>query len=648
MPSLLEHLNALLAERDAATSLAVPIGGSPDDAEAAIGPALARIIDGLATLASDERGAGLVRHLIDRHSGPGPDELDDHLERAPTESGNVILDRVFDAERGLVVIGLASALGMAPSLIGRLLPVLAPLVTAELSIRRSADDLDEAQVAELLRWDQRAIAQAGLLDGTTFDARRLTAPKMQRQDRAVNRDTPARHSTTTIDLDLPGRSAAGGNLAMLETTGEDTATSTVAEHAPSTAPPVEDRNPDGVDDDGADERGTDDGSADGGRADGSDGEPGAPTVEAIAPAPDAETVDEDPGVSSAIDEVDLIVAPVETDGVDEAKVAALAWLGWAVGAVVLVLLLAWVLSTCGAATEDDQAVTVINVGGAGEPTATPAGSAAARASTPAAPAASESDSPTQTTIADPSASSADQDGDGPSGATGSVTEAELQGAVDAILRDSGVTGVVDRGRVTLTGTVVDAETRDWLEANVSVLLGVAAIDNQILITPASSTAPATTAPSSPTTPSTASTPSTTATPSDPNPTTAATPVTEASSTSAGTTLNELLTLDPVTFASGSPELTNAGRAVVDVVAAHLLANPGSAIEIGGHTDSDGDEDANLELSRERALAIRTHLIEAGVAAERLTATGYGEAEPAVPNDSLDNKAINRRIVFTVR
>ncbi len=79
MPSLLEHLNALLADRDAATSLAVPIGGSSDDAEAAIGPALARIIDGLASLAADERGAGLVRHLVDRHGGPSLDELDEHL-----------------------------------------------------------------------------------------------------------------------------------------------------------------------------------------------------------------------------------------------------------------------------------------------------------------------------------------------------------------------------------------------------------------------------------------------------------------------------------------------------------------------------------------------------------------------------------------
>ncbi len=684
MPSLLEQLNALLTDRDAATALAVPIGGSPDEAEAAIGPALARIIDGLAALAADERGAGLVRHLVDRHGGPSLDELDDHLEQAPTDVGNVILDRVFGAERGLVVIGLASALGMAPSLIGRLLPVLAPLVTAELSRRRAADDLDEGEMAELLRWDQRAIAQAGLLDGTTFDARRLSAARMQRQAGALNRDTPSRRGTTTIDLDLPGRSARGGSLAMLETAGDDATTSFVGEGGDATSAatlPVEDRqrsdgDEGGVDgwdeepsepspEDPVDEADVDDTVVEDTVVEDTASEETvldeAVTDDAVAEddglAEDAGTAEDaaateppvaaDDPAEDQTGDVELLVVP--TDGEpDEARVAALAWLGWAVGAVVLVLLLAWVLSTCGAATEDDQAVTVINVGGEGDSMATPANSATARATTPAAPAVSESNASPSTTV-DPSASLTDEAADGLSGATGSVTEAELQGAVNAILRDSGVTGVVDGGRVSLTGTVDDAETRDWLEANVSVLLGVSAIDNQVLIgpasstvttassTPASSTAPATTAPTDAAASSSAST------------STSAPTATQASAeaTTAGT-LNELLSLDPVTFASGSPELTSAGRAVVDLVATHLLANPESVIEIGGHTDSDGDEAANLELSRERAEAVRTHLIEAGVAGDRLTATGYGEAEPAVPNDSLDNKAINRRIVFTIR
>ncbi|MEL6986107.1 MAG: DUF937 domain-containing protein, partial [Actinomycetota bacterium] len=140
MPSLLENLNVLLADREVVVSLAARIGGSEADAESAVGPALARIIDGLAALAADE--AGTVRYLIDRHGTAVPGDLADHLAEMRTTSGNVILDRVFGAERGLVVIGLASGLGLAPSLVGRLLPLLAPIVAAEVANRRQAEDLD--------------------------------------------------------------------------------------------------------------------------------------------------------------------------------------------------------------------------------------------------------------------------------------------------------------------------------------------------------------------------------------------------------------------------------------------------------------------------------------------------------------------------
>ncbi|MEL6984599.1 MAG: OmpA family protein, partial [Actinomycetota bacterium] len=116
---------------------------------------------------------------------------------------------------------------------------------------------------------------------------------------------------------------------------------------------------------------------------------------------------------------------------------------------------------------------------------------------------------------------------------------------------------------------------------------------------------------------------------------------------AGSTLNAALALAPVSFDSGSPDLTAEGLAVVERVAAHLTEHPNLAVEIGGHTDDDGDENANMELSQQRADAVRTALIDAGIAAERLTAVGYGEAEPIVDNTTADNKARNRRIVFTV-
>ena len=82
--------------------------------------------------------------------------------------------------------------------------------------------------------------------------------------------------------------------------------------------------------------------------------------------------------------------------------------------------------------------------------------------------------------------------------------------------------------------------------------------------------------------------------------------------------------------------------------AFMNANPDVAVEIGGHTDSDGDDASNLALSRARADSVKAFLEGEGVDGGRMTTKGYGEAEPKVDNDSPDNKAINRRIEFTIQ
>ncbi|MCE2713089.1 MAG: OmpA family protein [Cryomorphaceae bacterium] len=68
-------------------------------------------------------------------------------------------------------------------------------------------------------------------------------------------------------------------------------------------------------------------------------------------------------------------------------------------------------------------------------------------------------------------------------------------------------------------------------------------------------------------------------------------------------------------------------------------------EIGGHTDSDGEESANIKLSQERADAVKKKLTELGVEASRLTTKGYGEGKPFNDNSSPENKANNRRVEF---
>ncbi|MFA7583442.1 MAG: OmpA family protein, partial [Proteiniphilum sp.] len=66
----------------------------------------------------------------------------------------------------------------------------------------------------------------------------------------------------------------------------------------------------------------------------------------------------------------------------------------------------------------------------------------------------------------------------------------------------------------------------------------------------------------------------------------------------------------------------------------------------GHTDSDGDDTKNMELSRRRAAAVKSELVSTfGIDASRMDTEGAGESKPIVANDTPANKAQNRRVEF---
>ena len=75
----------------------------------------------------------------------------------------------------------------------------------------------------------------------------------------------------------------------------------------------------------------------------------------------------------------------------------------------------------------------------------------------------------------------------------------------------------------------------------------------------------------------------------------------------------------------------------------LLDNPQLSLEIQGHTDSDGSEAYNLQLSQHRSESVLNYLVLFGVEPTRLQAKGYGESIPVAPNDTDENKAKNRRV-----
>ena len=88
--------------------------------------------------------------------------------------------------------------------------------------------------------------------------------------------------------------------------------------------------------------------------------------------------------------------------------------------------------------------------------------------------------------------------------------------------------------------------------------------------------------------------------------------------------------------------------VLKDIATTLKASPGTKVTIIGHTDSDGDEATNLDLSKRRAESVKKVLVKDFTADGSLLSTdGKGESEPVNDNDTPQNKANNRRVEFVV-
>jgi outer membrane protein OmpA-like peptidoglycan-associated protein len=98
------------------------------------------------------------------------------------------------------------------------------------------------------------------------------------------------------------------------------------------------------------------------------------------------------------------------------------------------------------------------------------------------------------------------------------------------------------------------------------------------------------------------------------------------------------------FDSGSDKIKAESAGTMKAIAAVLTENPAVNVKIVGHTDSDGDDTKNLDLSKRRALAVKNAFsAEYGIEALRIQTDGKGETEPIVPNSTSEGKAKNRRV-----
>jgi OOP family OmpA-OmpF porin len=111
----------------------------------------------------------------------------------------------------------------------------------------------------------------------------------------------------------------------------------------------------------------------------------------------------------------------------------------------------------------------------------------------------------------------------------------------------------------------------------------------------------------------------------------------------GCSLPKVMNLKGVNFDNDSATLRPDAIAIMEEAIVILKRYPGLKVEIAGHTDSASSDVHNLELSQRRANTVMDYFISKGVEAERLSAKGYGEAEPIANNAAAAGRAQNRRV-----
>lgn len=107
-----------------------------------------------------------------------------------------------------------------------------------------------------------------------------------------------------------------------------------------------------------------------------------------------------------------------------------------------------------------------------------------------------------------------------------------------------------------------------------------------------------------------------------------------------------ISTNAILFESGSAILQNSSLGVIGEVTQILQENEDIRIKIIGHTDSDGSEDSNQELSEKRALAVKNTMVnQYGINETRIEVAGKGEKEPIANNEQPHGKSENRRVEF---
>jgi outer membrane protein OmpA-like peptidoglycan-associated protein len=110
---------------------------------------------------------------------------------------------------------------------------------------------------------------------------------------------------------------------------------------------------------------------------------------------------------------------------------------------------------------------------------------------------------------------------------------------------------------------------------------------------------------------------------------------------------ETVALKSILFQKGTSILTANSYPELERFTSLLVNNPTINIELQGHTSNEGDAAKNLTLSEERVKTIKNFLVTKGINASRVGTKAFGDQKPVAPNDTEENKKLNRRVEFLI-
>ncbi len=108
------------------------------------------------------------------------------------------------------------------------------------------------------------------------------------------------------------------------------------------------------------------------------------------------------------------------------------------------------------------------------------------------------------------------------------------------------------------------------------------------------------------------------------------------------------TIKGIKFKTGSDVILRSSFKVLNEASAVLKEYPDLKLEIQGHTDSQGSDEVNMDLSQRRAESVKAYMVSQGVDEGRLEARGYGETQPIAENKTKSGRAENRRVEFILK